>query len=197
MLKPALPASLVLALAACSGGAPAPEASGSVAAADVAEPTAAATSTATPSASAQVAQVLTLDGLGELRFGKPIAADSHWKLGTDEASPSCRIATSPDYPGVYAIVNKDGVRRITVGARSTVKLVEGVGPGSSETEVTAKFPGFRESPHKYVAAPGKYLTAPGEGKTGPDLRFEIGADGKVSLMHVGIAPELQYVEGCS
>jgi hypothetical protein len=141
--------------------------------------------------------VLTLEGLGELRFGQAIAADSHWKLGTDEMSPACRIATSPDYPGVYAIVNGHKVRRITLGARSTVKLIEGIGPGSSEAEVLAKFPGFRSSPHKYVAAPGKYLTAPGDGKDGPDLRFEIGADGKVSLVHVGIAPELQLVEGCS
>jgi hypothetical protein len=186
-------------MAACSKS-PAPsETPASETASDAAAATPAATGTASapPASQSPSAQTLTLEGLGGLRLGQGIAADSHWKLGTDEMSPACQIATSPDYPGVYAIVNDGKVRRISVGARSTVKLVEGIGPGSSEADVMAKFPGFRSSPHKYVAAPGKYLTAPGEGKTSPDLRFEIDANGKVSLMHVGLAPELQLVEGCS
>lgn len=195
MIRTASFAALALALAACSRS-PAPSEETASAAATSAAGTTAPTASPTPEA-APSPQVLTLEGLGELRFGQPIAADSRWKLGTDEMSPACRIATSPDYPGVYAIVNGNVVRRITLGARSTVKLIEGIGPGSSEAEVMAKFPGFRASPHKYVAAPGKYLTAPGAGKDSPDLRFEIGADGKVSLVHVGLAPELQLVEGCS
>ena len=31
----------------------------------------------------------------------------------------------------------------------------------------------------------------------PALNFEIGRDGKVSIVHVGTAPVLQYVEGCA
>ena len=86
---------------------------------------------------------------------------------------------------------------MSVGQRSDVKLIEGIGAGASEAEVKAAFPGFVETPHKYVEAPGKYLTAPNGDSGDSALRFEIGADGKVSQMHVGTAPVLGYVEACS
>jgi hypothetical protein len=105
--------------------------------------------------------------------------------------------SSPDFPGVYSIVEEGKVRRITVGERSDVKLVEGIGVGAPETDVRAAFPGFRESPHKYVEPPAKYLTAPNAESGDPALRFETGADGKVSLIHVGTMPVLGYVEGCA
>jgi hypothetical protein len=105
--------------------------------------------------------------------------------------------TSPDYPGVYAIVTDGLVRRITVGQRSDVKLVEGVGVGSTERDVKAWFGGFREEPHKYEAAPAKYLTAPNAASGDPAVRFEIGAEGLVKLIHVGTMPVLAYVEGCA
>jgi hypothetical protein len=41
------------------------------------------------------------------------------------------------------------------------------------------------------------LTAPNAASGDPALRFEIGADGKVSLIHVGTMPVLGYVEGCA
>ena len=84
-----------------------------------------------------------------------------------------------------------------MGQRSDVKLFEGVGVGSTEQAVNGAFPGFRSEPHKYEAAPAKYLTAPNAASGGPALRFEIGADGKVKLMHVGTMPVLGYVEGCA
>ena len=58
------------------------------------------------------------------------------------------------------------------------------------------FAGFRAEPHKYEDAPAKYLTAPNAASGDVALRFEIGHDGKVSLIHVGMAPVLYYVEGC-
>ena len=64
---------------------------------------------------------------------------------------------SPAFPGAYAIVEGGKVRRVTVGERSDVKLVEGIGTGATEAAVRAAFPGFREEPHKYGAAPAKYL----------------------------------------
>ncbi|VWX52098.1 hypothetical protein [Novosphingobium sp. 9U] len=105
--------------------------------------------------------------------------------------------TSPDYPGVYAIVARGIVRRVTVGQRSDVELVEGIGVGASEAEVKSTFPSFREEPHKYEASPAKYLTAPNAEHSESALRFEIGHDGKVKAIHVGIMPELAYVEGCA
>lgn len=143
------------------------------------------------------ANVLTLDGLGALKIGQIVPADSDWTERGAQISDTCRTVGSPDFPGVYAIVEDGKVRRITVGQRSDVKLVEGVGIGATEAEIRSAFPGFRESPHEYVGAPAKYLTAPNAVSGDPALRFEIGEDGKVDLMHVGTMPVLAYVEGCA
>jgi hypothetical protein len=143
------------------------------------------------------ADVLTLQGLDALRIGEAVPAGSGWAELGAQISDLCRIVSSPDFPGVYAIVEGDRVRRITVGERSDVKLAEGIGIGSTEAEVRAAFPRFRDDPHVYVDPPAKYLTAPNAAGGGPALRFEIGADGKVSLIHAGTMPVLGYVEGCA
>lgn len=140
---------------------------------------------------------LTLQGLGTLRLDRPVPEAGSWAERGAQASDACRTVTSPDFPGVYAIVEGGTVRRITIGGRSGVKLAEGIGIGAGEAEVRGAFPGFREEPHKYVDAPAKYLTAPQPASGEPALRFEIGADGKVALIYVGIMPVLAYVEGCS
>ncbi len=41
------------------------------------------------------------------------------------------------------------------------------------------------------------MTAPNAESGDPALRFEIGADSKVALIHVGTKPVLGYVEGCA
>ena len=199
-MKPFLAASaLLLGLAACS-----PEPADSLdqapndapaTATERAPPVAAAPSP--PANAAPARTVLTLDGLGALRIGQPVPAESGWAERGAQISDQCRTVSSPDFPGVYAIVEGGEVRRITVGERSDVTLVEGIGVGASEARVRAAFPGFREAPHEYVAPPAKYLTAPGAERGGPALRFEIGADGKVDLVHVGTMPVLGYVEGCA
>ena len=140
---------------------------------------------------------LTLEGLGALRIGQAVPAGSGWAERGAQISDECRTVSSPDFPGVYAIVEAGRVRRITVGERSDVKLVEGIGTGASEAEVRAAFPGFRESGHAYVDRPAKYLTAPNAAGGDVALRFEIGADARVSLVHVGTMPVLGYVEGCA
>lgn len=149
--------------------------------------------TGTPAASGAT---LALDGLGKLAIGRPASADSGFAERGAQTGESCRMITSPEFPGVYAITSgKDGpVRRITVGQGSAVKLAEGIGVGSGEAAALASFPGFVSSPHKYVGPPAKDLVQPGRD---PRLRFEIGQDGKVGTIHVGVMPELGYVEGCS
>ena len=86
-----------------------------------------------------------------------------------------RSSTDPIPP-----VMKGRVRRITVGERSRVRLVEGIGVGSTEAEPRAALPGFRQDPHEYVEPPAKYLTAPNAANGESAVRFEIGADGKGS-----------------
>jgi hypothetical protein len=190
-MKPILATAVVLALTACS---PAP--SGNETTASVASATPVAMPAASPTP-APAADVLALEGLGALTIGRPVPQGSGWASGGAQVSDACTTVSSPDYPGVYAIVEQGKVRRISLGQRSTVKLIEGIGVGASETAVTAAFPGFRATPHKYEAAPARYLTAPGADRGDPALRFEIGPDGKVSAIHVGTAPALFYVEGCA
>jgi hypothetical protein len=151
----------------------------------------------TPSLGASSGNALTLEGLGDLRIGRPVPAGSKWAERGAQASDVCRTISSPDYPGVYAIIEQGKVRRITAGQRSAVKLSQNMGVGSTEKEVLKSFPGFRAEPHKYVASPAKYLTTPNAASGNSALRFEIGADGKVSLIHVGMMPVLGYVEGCA
>ena len=141
--------------------------------------------------------VLTLTGLGKLRIGEAVPVGSGWAERGAQISDMCRMISSADFPGVYAIVEEGQVRRITIGERSDVKLVEGIGVGATEAEVRAAFPGFREDPHEYVEAPAKYLTAPNAESGDPALRFETDAGGKISLIHVGTMPVLGYVEGCA
>ncbi len=140
---------------------------------------------------------LTLAGLDTLRIGDPVPADGSWGERGAQISGSCRTINSADFPGAYAIAENGVIRRITIGRQSAVKLSEGIGIGASEADVRAAFPSFREEPHKYVESPGKYLTAPNAASGDPALRFEIGQEGKVSLIHVGTMPVLGYVEGCA
>ena len=141
-------------------------------------------------------RVLTLEGLGGLKIGQPPPKGGTWAERGAQTSDSCRLVSSPKYPGVYAIAEGGKVRRITVSEKSDVRTAEGIGFGSSRAQVDSAFPGFRESPHKYVAG-GKYLTAPGADKGAVAVRFELDAAGKVSAMHVGTMPVLGYVEGCA
>lgn len=144
-----------------------------------------------------VAKILTLEGLGVLKIGRPVPGDANWSAAGQQASDACITVSSPDYRGAYAIVEEGKVRRISVGEGSDVTLIEGIGVGATERQVMAAFPGFRSTPHKYVDAPAKYLTAPNAESGDPALRFEIGSDRTVTAIHVGTAPTLGYVEGCA
>lgn len=155
------------------------------------------TPTATPATTPAPGKTLALTGLGELRIGAAVPQGSSWAERGAQIDGDCRTVSSPRYPGVYAIVSEGKVRRISVGQRSDVKLIEGIGVGAPERTVRQAFAGFREKPHQYEAAPAKYLTAPNAASGGPALRFEIGQDRRVSLIHVGTMPVLGYVEGCA
>lgn len=184
-------APLALAIAACSQE-PAPA---DPVDADVADAPAAATPPSPADNSSPASKpVLALEGFGDLAIGEPVPAGSDFAMTGAQASDTCLVYTSPTYPGVYAIVEDGNVRRVTVGRDSDIELVEGIGVGATEKEVLAAFPGFVSSPHEYVAPPAKYLQQPGND---PRLRFEIGEDGRVTDMHVGVRPQLEYVEGCA
>jgi hypothetical protein len=165
---------------------------GSEPAAPVDQPATAEPAAAPPAAPS--AQTLTLEGYGGLTIGKPVPTGSPWAAQGAQISEECLTLSAPDWPGAYAIVEQGVVRRITVSDESKAKLVEDIGPGSTEAQVRAAFPSFVAEPHKYVDTPAKYLTQPGND---PRLLFEIDDKGKVSLVHVGMMPTLAYVEGCA
>ena len=142
-------------------------------------------------------RTISLERLGELEIGQPLPTGGKWAERGAQPSDLCRTVTSPEFPGVYAIVVNEAVRRITVGQRSDVKLAEGIGIGSSLKDVVRWFPSFRSEPHKYEKAPARYLTAPNAADGVPALRIEIGRDKTVSAIHVGTMPELALVEGCA
>lgn len=154
-----------------------------------------ATAEPAPSAPAPASpQTLTLEGYGGLTIGAPVPTGSPWAARGAQISDGCTTISAPDWPGAYAIVEEGVVRRITVSDESEAKLIEGIGPGSTEADVRKAFPSFVAESHKYVDAPAKYLTQPGND---PRLRFEIDQEGKVSLVHIGMKPTLEYVEGCA
>lgn len=185
------PVSALALLAACSS--PAEEEVAAPADGDIAvEATTGTTPSPTAAPTQAAAKTLTLDGLGGLTIGKPVPAGSSFTAGEGQIGNGCETLSSPDWPGVYAMRTGGAIKRISVSDNSGVTLEEGVGPGSSIEDVRAAFPGFRETPHKYTE--GKYLTQPGDD---PRLRFETEPDGTVSIVHVGVMPELGYVEGCA
>ncbi len=183
------PALLAFALAACSSEPePAPEATS--------EAQDAVPGRVQLSNEARDANTLSPVGLGSLAIGAAPPADSGWREDDVQLSDSCRTLHTADYPESYAMSDGNAIRRITVGVGSPVKTATGIGPGASEAELRAAYPGLAEEPHKYVEAPAKYLTQLPQGG-GPGLRFEIDREGKVSLIHAGEMPWLGYVEGCA
>lgn len=138
--------------------------------------------------------ILTPEGLGLLVIGKPLPAGSSWAVSGAQVSESCLVAASPDFTGAYAIIEDGVVRRISAGEGSALALANGVNVGMAESEVRQRMGSLRSKPHVYVEQPGKYLFA---GGTEPRVMIEIGAEGRVTQLHVGTMPVLGYVEACA
>lgn len=181
---------VILALAACSE-APAPDNAATPAPAPSAS---AATPTPSPSPSGRA---ITAAGYDAIRIG---AAPPAGLVDTNDFPDECRIFTSKQLPDVYAIVTGGIVRRITFmkpdTGTSRYRTDRGIAPGDSEIAVRAAYPELVESPHHYVEQPAHYLDLGGK-NAAPGIRFEIGSEGRVDMIHVGNAPWLQFVESCA
>ncbi|MGN6112322.1 MAG: lectin [Luteimonas sp.] len=69
--------------------------------------------------------------------------------------------------------------------------------GMSEAQIDAAYPGrVAKSPHKYVDG-GKYLRVKADDGSDGVLVFETDAGGKVTEWHAGLAPQVDWIEGCS
>lgn len=150
------------------------------------------------SADARGQGVLTPAGLAGIAIGKPPPTAGAAALVEDKVqiSEDCRTLRNPRVPGVYAMTDGKVVTRVTVMRDSAVTTARGIGPGATETAVRSAYPELTETPHEYADAPAKNLEWRPAGGTG-GLRFEIGPDGRVSLVHAGLSPWLEYSEGCA
>lgn len=155
---------------------------------------------AEPALAPSPAATLSAAGYDSIRIDAT-PAQAGYGLADDGAyRDACRIFQSPRLPGLAALVEDGRIRRVTLytgrSGPSPIRTERGIGVGSTEAEVRAAYSPLGQEPHKYSAAPAKNLFW-GEEGVPQALRFEIGENGKVSELHAGESPWLQYVESCS
>ena len=149
------------------------------------------------------AGLVRMDGYGDMRFGMTAdEAGQAWGgelKGTRDEGAGCYYLTPKwvEIPSDFAFMFENGKF-----VRYDVGTDREVAPGGGKVGMTADdirglyADRVEEAPHKYVEG-GKYLrvgdSSGGQGK----LVFATGADGKVTSWRVGVAPQVDYVEGCS
>ena len=202
----------LIALAACSKPAPepaAPEAATPAAQAPAApapaEPAPAPAPEATaPAAAKNDPAVINFEGFGPAKFG----ADEEqvrmsWgrplEAGTPSEGATCYLLFMDPRP--------EGAKGITFlfedgkFARYDVDVPLHVAPGditvgASAMDVMAAFPGaVEEQPHKYVQGARYLIVTPADGSAAR-LVFQVNPEGAVSAWHIGVPPQVFYVEGC-
>ncbi len=167
--------------------------------------TSAALSTLSASSAAPSAKASTLahyDGYGDMRFGMDDAAfDRAWggelKATTPAAGSSC-ISKRPQWvktPADFAFMF-DGGHFVRYDIGTAKEAAPGGGKvGMSEAQIRALYAQVDAQPHKYVDG-AKYLRVKAP-QGDAVLVFETDAGGKVTRWHVGVPPQVDYVEGCA
>ncbi len=171
---------------------------------------------APPAVPAPNPNTLTAGGYGPLRIGMS-RAEVVTALGDDsdpasvggaepEVCDQWRPARAPD--GLLVMIQDGILTRISVAAPSALKTDRGFGVGDAATAIKAAYgPLAVSQAHKYSEPPAEDIfvwTTGGPATAGAyvedtasrGVRYEIGADGKVQIVHVG-GPAIQLVEGCS
>jgi hypothetical protein len=141
------------------------------------------------------------DGYGDMRFGMTEAeARAAWggKL-QGEAGESCHYL-NPAWekaPSYFAFMI-DGGKFVRYDVGNDEVVAPGGGRrGMTEAQIDAAYPGrVAKSPHTYVDG-GKYLRVKADDGGDGVLVFETDAAGKVSEWHAGLAPQVDWIEGCS
>lgn len=141
------------------------------------------------------------DGYGDMRFGmsEPEARKAWGGALNGESGDGCHYL-NPAWekaPSHFAFMF-DGGRFVRYDVGNDKEIAPGGGRrGMSEAEIDAAYPGrVAKSPHKYVDG-GKYLRVKADDGSAGVLVFETDAAGKVSEWHAGLAPQVDWIEGCS
>lgn len=178
-------------------------------------PSAAATPPAevAPPTPAPAANVVTSEGLGPVRIGMSRAEVVG--LWGEDSAPNAVGGADPAtcdqfHPvnapaGVNVMIQNGVLTRITLMRTAESKTDRGFGLGDPALAIKEAYGGaVIAQPHKYQSPPAEDLFAWTQGGstayvTDPaarGIRYEIGSDGKVSMIHAG-DPSIQLVEGCS
>lgn len=174
----------------------------------------------TPAAEASVApadaNTLTAEGFGPLRIGMSAAeveatlggdSDPNAVGGPDPATcDQWRPANAPE--GLLVMIQDGVLTGISVSSPATHKTDRGFGVGDRAAAIKASYGDqIIAQPHKYSPAPAEDLfiwtvgrpadtNAYVEDAAARGIRYEIGANGTVDIVHVG-GPAIQLVEGCA
>ena len=152
------------------------------------------------SASANSLQAASYRGYGDLHFGLSEADfRKHWgdlKGGPAAAGSTCTVLypiwvkqLPPDIGFMF-----EGDTFVRFDVRTAKEAAPGGGKvGMTAAQIAALYPSVQKQPQKYDPD-AVNLRVSGDG--GAALLFEIGKDGKVSAWRVGLAPQIDYVEGC-
>ncbi len=162
--------------------------------------TASTTTTTSPVVTAN--SRLTLNGLGGLKVGVPVAeAEKAAGVTIKESfaggdSDLCMYGEVTGGPaGVSVLTEHHIITRVDISEGSPVATLSGIKVGATEAEVKAAYPTIVDSAHHYVEG-GHYMTY--TSKTDPNLLLLFETDGKkVTEMRSGRADVVNYVEGCA
>ncbi len=207
MIRTAVLASVAaLSLSAC--GAPEP----ATAPGEPASPGAQAPQTPSTTPTPAPANVLTSEGLGEMRIGMTLAEltavagpDANpGQVGGAEPAVCDEFHPARAPEGVNVMIQDGRLARITLIRQSAIKTDRGVGLGDTAAAVRQAYgAALIAQPHKYAPAPAEDLFAWSRGGSNAyvqdpnarGIRYEINAEGRVQMIHAG-APAIQLVEGC-
>lgn len=142
------------------------------------------------------------DGYGDMRFGMTAEeAKQAWGgelKGIPGEGEVCYYLTpvSSPVPSYFAFMVENG-KFVRYDVGNDKEVAPGGGrQGMTADEIRALYPGrIVESAHKYVEG-GKYLRVKADDGGGV-LVFATDAAGKVTEWHAGVAPQVDYIEGCS
>ena len=153
-----------------------------------------------PAFTADAQWVITPDGLGPLKIGMTLAQASK-ALGArltidahDSDAVSCSELDVPDKGGLGMMFENRRLTRIAVFKPSHLKTTLGIGIGSTEAEVKAKYKPLDDKPQAYDELPAKDLTWWAT-KDKRGIRFQTDTTKHVKAIFAGNSA-ITYVEGC-